>query len=266
MPWVRLDDSFYDHPKFDNLSHAAFRLWACSIGYSGRHLTNGFISESKASRLVSHKRPERLIEELLSARLWERAEGGYIVHDYLEYNPTKEQVALDRADSAKRQAEYRERRKRVSNAVSNAVTNTVSNAVSSAVENSAPSHPIPGSSVSKDTGASPAPKEKRHAGLAPVLNAFDEARIPRPILDDVEAKAANTLIKNGVAPSQLAECWQDIAAGLWGDGWLRSNLSFAALVSHQRIKHYLAWVDAGRPTQEQRHGRPEPAPRKVRTL
>jgi hypothetical protein len=57
--------------------------------------------------------------------MWELAEGGYQFHDWLHYNPSKEQVLADRASGARRQTTWRERHKLGSdtNPVSNGVTN-----------------------------------------------------------------------------------------------------------------------------------------------
>ncbi len=36
--------------------------------------------------------PEEIAKQLVSIGLWEEAPGGYLVHDYLEYNPSKDEV------------------------------------------------------------------------------------------------------------------------------------------------------------------------------
>lgn len=97
MPWGRLDDTFYDHPKTVEAIRlgglAAVGLHVMAWSYSNRHGTNGFISDGWVGRRT------RLAEALVNARkdpggegMWERVEGGYQIHDFLEFNPSAEEV------------------------------------------------------------------------------------------------------------------------------------------------------------------------------
>lgn len=97
---IALDDNIADHPKFVGLSNDAFALWVRVIGYCRRHLTDGFIPAAAAHSLARSKAPRRTIDELTSppvgqpdtAPLWVEAPGGYRVHDYLDWNPSRAQV------------------------------------------------------------------------------------------------------------------------------------------------------------------------------
>lgn len=119
MPWVRLDEHAMDHPKVASLSDGAFRLWVAGLSYCQKFLTNGFISTValKALRPFSPKRRQ----DIVSARLWDEAENGVQVHDYLDWNDSREKV-LNAREAAKQRVE-RHRDKRVSNAVTNGATN-----------------------------------------------------------------------------------------------------------------------------------------------
>lgn len=94
MTWVRIDDAMPDSLKISPLSDAAFRAYVTSICYSARNLTDGFIPSKKA-REFSGK--PRVVQELVPA-LWEPSEGGFTVHDYLDFNPTREQVLAERSE------------------------------------------------------------------------------------------------------------------------------------------------------------------------
>ena len=86
--WVKLDDSFYDHPKFIGLPPATCWLWVRMLGYCNRHRTGGFV----AAALV----PKKQAAELVAHHLWEPAIGGYLVHDYFVYQfEGDEQAARD---------------------------------------------------------------------------------------------------------------------------------------------------------------------------
>lgn len=97
---IALDDNIEDHPKFVSLSTDACWLWVCCIGYCRRQRTDGYIPEAVARRSCRGKNPNKVIAELTSPPvgapemkpLWEKVLGGYQVHDYLQWNPSKADV------------------------------------------------------------------------------------------------------------------------------------------------------------------------------
>lgn len=107
MAWARFDDSAIDHPKFLALSHGAFRLWFEGISYCSKHLTDGLISRLalKGFRYVSRPR----IEELLAHQLWEHHDVGFKVHDYLDWNDSREEIMAKREAARDRSSRARSR-------------------------------------------------------------------------------------------------------------------------------------------------------------
>lgn len=91
MTWVRLDDSMTEHPKVANLSHAAFRMHIEGLCYSARTLSDGFIPAGIARRLLLSG-ARRAGAELVAAGVWDAVDGGYAIHDFLEYQPSRLQV------------------------------------------------------------------------------------------------------------------------------------------------------------------------------
>lgn len=95
---IVLDDNIEDHPKFAALSNDAFALWVRCLGYCRRSTTDGFVPSSVALSRARMSRPQRAIAELLMVApgchnpLWIKVDGGYQFHDYLEWNPSREQV------------------------------------------------------------------------------------------------------------------------------------------------------------------------------
>jgi len=92
MPWVRLDDGYPEHPKVDQVGPLAAWLNVCAWAYCARNLTDGFIPNDRVPRLASVRQPLKLVDRLVEVDLWERVDGGYQVHDYLDYNPSRAQV------------------------------------------------------------------------------------------------------------------------------------------------------------------------------
>lgn len=106
MAWVRFDDTFWTHPKLERLSDKAHRLYLRSIGYCAQHLTDGVLDDAALRTLGALKRHA---DELVAGGCWDIIpDGGYTVHDYLEFNPTREAVLARRRKEADKKARQRE--------------------------------------------------------------------------------------------------------------------------------------------------------------
>ena len=99
MPWGRLDDSLYDHPKLDRLRHrlAAVGLHALALSWCNRWLTDGHVSRRQVAKLGG---TARLADDLVGAGLWERDGQDYRIHDFLEFNQSREEVEGTRRTKA----------------------------------------------------------------------------------------------------------------------------------------------------------------------
>jgi hypothetical protein len=100
---VNLDDTFPDHPKVAGLSDRAFRLHVSGICYSNRHLTDGLVPASVLPRLMGGP-PGRALEELTDRGMWIPVLGSaeaYSIHDYLDWNRSREQVLSERERRSK---------------------------------------------------------------------------------------------------------------------------------------------------------------------
>ena len=117
MTWIKIDDSFPDHPKIIGLSNEAFRTHIHGLCYCGRFLTDGFIPFAALEKIGSREAVKQLIE----AGLWveEGSAGGYLIYGYLDHQTSKKQVEEKRESMRERQKRYRERAKE-DNAVTNA--------------------------------------------------------------------------------------------------------------------------------------------------
>lgn len=96
MPWANLDDGYPDHPKVIRLSDAAFRLHTSAVCHCAKYLTDGHVAAVKVPTLVPRYRP-RTLTELVDAGLWAREGDGFAVHDYLDWNRSREQVEAERS-------------------------------------------------------------------------------------------------------------------------------------------------------------------------
>ena len=128
MSWVKIDDQFYDHPKVacmdETLRLPAVGLYVFALCWANARLTDGFIPESQVSRLVGdismllpRGTAQPLVDVLVDVGLWEVVDGGYLIHDYLDYQASKKQVEEERGRARERMANVRENKKRSSGEV-----------------------------------------------------------------------------------------------------------------------------------------------------
>jgi hypothetical protein len=121
VPWFRVDDSFHSHPKAIASGNEAVGLWVRCGTYAAEHLTDGFVPRDVVLLYGS----TALAGTLVRTRLWHRARGGWTIHDYLDYNPSREAVENERKQAAERQ---RRRRGTMPSRRDNAVSHGVSTA------------------------------------------------------------------------------------------------------------------------------------------
>ena len=96
MPWGKVDDNLYDHPKLDRLGRdrlPAVGLHFLAISWCNRWLTDGAVPRERVVKLGGTL---RLSELLVAVGLWELAGADYRIHDFLEFNQSREQVIRGR--------------------------------------------------------------------------------------------------------------------------------------------------------------------------
>lgn len=228
MPWVRFDDHFPVNRKVDGLSDTAFRLHVSAIFWCARNLTDGVVPEADLELVTARVRaPARFSTELVHRGLWHEAgfecgsehcpppgPDGWVIHDYWEFQPSKEKVIADRASNAERQKNWRER-----NAL-HGPNNGGSNGVSNARSNKTPSRPVPEESSTNSLYAEEFSAlwdayPQRKGGKADALKAYTKAR------------------KGGITHGQIA------------DGVLRYNADRLGK-DPQYTKHFSAWLNGRR--------------------
>lgn len=92
MTWIKLNDNVPRHPKIAGLSHRAFRYWINGLCYASEFLTDGSLP-----RVFQETVPLQAARELLATGLWiRRADGSVLIHDYLEHQRSRDQVARER--------------------------------------------------------------------------------------------------------------------------------------------------------------------------
>lgn len=105
MTWTKLDDGFHSHPKVLAAGLEAVGLHTLALSYSSQYLTDGHVGRAFVERHAG-RRADRLAQQLVDAGLWEPNGGDeWVIHDYLEFNPSREQItARRRADSNRKRS------------------------------------------------------------------------------------------------------------------------------------------------------------------
>lgn len=111
MPWVRLDDTFPEHPKVEQVGPLAGWLHVCALCYCNRNLTDGFIPAARVPKLADIPKPSTHVRQLIRAGMWLETEGGYQIHDFLKYQPSKAKVEAEREAAKERMAAIRAAKK-----------------------------------------------------------------------------------------------------------------------------------------------------------
>lgn len=156
MSFAQFHDGFYRNPKVRAVEPAAAWMWTASIGYANENLTDGFIPKAALHDLavLDAKPRSKLVEQLVAERLWEPCEGGWMIHDFLMWNPSKAAVLARRAANLARVNKHRD------NAVSHGDGNARVmryNERTQRVSNPPPSTSVPNTSEKASPIPSPAP-------------------------------------------------------------------------------------------------------------
>lgn len=99
MPWLKLDDQMGTHRKTRRLLRtggaAAWGLHILALLHCSRYLTDGYVEAEFVDetlddcRVDDEQERKQTIAALITCGFWHATDGGYMVHDYLEYNPSR---------------------------------------------------------------------------------------------------------------------------------------------------------------------------------
>lgn len=118
MPWARLDDSFWRNRKITTLMDTkggpdAVALHVATISFCAEQLTDGVVEKNDLRRIVPwhHHQLHRGVTLLVTQGVWEEVTPDlrWQVHDYLDYNPSREDVLIRRENDLSRQRKKRQR-------------------------------------------------------------------------------------------------------------------------------------------------------------
>lgn len=218
MPWVRIDEDFVNHPKIASAGPLAIALQVAALCYCNRNLTDGYVPRPVARTLLDWEIVrgedvvwrvsvhsgfagedvdcEWVIDLLIETGIWERARGGYVIHDYHDFQPSKADVLTEREQkrAAGRKGGLASRKAKQAPAQASAIAGAQAGANHGAqppaqAERQAESKPVPVpvEDLKPRAVTSPRPEDEPPLGL----NGPGDLSIRQQIADSLaEAKAA----------------------------------------------------------------------------
>ena len=211
-------------------------LWICGLAWCSRHLTDGVIP-AEAVSTFGVPNVKQAAESLVRVNLWGTTANGYIIHDYLEFQPSAEQVKHRRERTADRVANWKVTHGRIGH---NGNSNAVSNAVSHAVTTPAPVPvPVPDPQIHVRTRTRAQPARARSSNvLSEVFEGFWTA-YPRKV-----GKGAAWKIWCALNPSQdiISMMGEALAWQIHQPQWTKDSGQF--------IPHPATWLRQKRWTDE----------------
>jgi hypothetical protein len=173
VSWVRIDDKAWSHPKLAGLSGNAVRLWLFGLCWCNQQESDGRVP---ASMLRLFGASTKVAAELVEAGLWLATDGGWEFHDYLNYQPSREQLSAQRNATRDRVTRHRERER-------NGVTGGVSN--SGVTAPPIPTRPDPNPTKSEPPVSPPVGDDSTAVDVRRVFQAWQEIHNhPDSKLDD----------------------------------------------------------------------------------
>jgi hypothetical protein len=102
MSWVRIEDTVTMHPKIVRAGNEAVGCWFRLIAWSSSQLTDGHVPRAIAV-LISDGNLA-VIERLVNAEMLDKDGEDFVLHDYLDYQPSASEVRKQREEQRKQRS------------------------------------------------------------------------------------------------------------------------------------------------------------------
>lgn len=115
MTWAKLDDRFHAHPKTMRVwrtNPRALGLLVLALSWSAAYEQDGYVpDEMFAGWEPDGGECNKAISVLVEAGFLHRNGDGYDIHDFLDFNPSRAELAEQREGQRERQRAHRERQR-----------------------------------------------------------------------------------------------------------------------------------------------------------
>lgn len=110
---LRIYDEFLEDETITSLKDRSYRLHVSALIYCSRNLTDGELTDRavKVLQVILGYPVKRHVTELVEVEVWVPiATGGWLIRNYLEFNPDAATVKQERAKGRERMRKLREKR------------------------------------------------------------------------------------------------------------------------------------------------------------
>jgi hypothetical protein len=111
MTWVKIADEFYRNPKMRAAGKNGRALYLAGLCYCASGLTDGHVAAIALPVLAAEAEVpgKATAAKLVDIGAWVPVNDGWCIPDYLDYNPTREQVQAERDAAKERQRRARDK-------------------------------------------------------------------------------------------------------------------------------------------------------------
>ena len=192
MTWVKLDDTMPDNPKVAMLSLPSRWAYISSICFAARNKTDGFIPATSLGAVYA---TAKYAAELEAGGLWEPCKGGWVIHDFLKHNRSREQMAAVSEIRSKVGSKGGANRWQIATASDKQIASSL--LLSGSGSSSDPDHP-------SKNGVTPETEEKQTPSNLPRDRMLAlEARLPGKYHGDPEIRDSFMLIVEDYTDAQI---------------------------------------------------------------
>lgn len=207
MPWFKVDDGFAFHQKTLRATNQAIGLWVKAGSWCAQQLTDGHVP---VGVILAFGSSIEDAQNLVEADLWEVDGAGFRFRNWVEFQPSKQEVEREREKARIRKQEWRDRQNAGSPIGSHAGTPTGTDSGTNA------GSPIGKDGVGAGSPTRPDPtliKDMSDVADAPPDEDDDEPPRDEP-RDDVERVCRHlveVMVRSGCRKPAVTNRWRDAA-------------------------------------------------------
>ena len=106
MTWAKLDDGFFDHPKARAAGKDGRSLFLASLCHCAHNLTDGLVQPHDLPLLAVEAGVKATVaRKLVEVGLWREVPEGWLIRDFLQYNPSSGEVRQQRDELHRKRSE-----------------------------------------------------------------------------------------------------------------------------------------------------------------
>jgi hypothetical protein len=108
MAWAKLDDRFHSNSKVRETLEKTEGAWAIALytlalSHSAQEEKDGHVAPWFVKSVLPEEQSRTAaVNALIEAGLWRKNGNGWVIHDYLKYNPSRKEIEAKRAADAER--------------------------------------------------------------------------------------------------------------------------------------------------------------------